>query len=358
MAETWRLLDTGLASPARNIALNRALLEARATDEIPSTLRFARFTRCVLIGARHSGAQELDLEYCRQHAIALQRRITSGSAGYVDERQLVWELYLHRRELASTSLHALGRRICHAAATGLSAFDVDARFRERAQIEIDGCALASGGFAVERDAILFQGMLTLEAQPAGTLGVLRTPWSGDAESIAAAATTRLTSLNLALGSAAAPRRVKQNLAEAFESEFDVEFRDADCGLSEHTRCEAAMAAIDTRDWIEHIATPASDAPLLAATYRTGAGALAVALTYDRAARTIRRVWITSPCPCTPARACADFEAALTDVPLTGLERAVGGFFGSRVVDCGGYTPADFIAALKLAVRQPLLADNS
>jgi lipoate-protein ligase A len=358
MAENWRVVDTGLASPVRNIALNRALLEARAADEIPSTLRFARFTRCVLIGARHSRAQELDLEYCRQHAIALQRRITSGPACYVDERQLVWELYLHRRDLGDTNLHALGRRICHAAATALSAFGIDARIRERAQIEVDGRALASGGFAVDRDAILFQSMLTLDAQPACTLGVLRTPWSGDAESIAGAATKRLTSLSLALGTAAEPRRVKQNLAEAFESEFDVEFRDADPGLSEHARCETAMAAIDTRAWIEHVAAPASDAPLLAATHGSGAAALAVALTYSRGTGTIRRVWITSPCPFTPARVGADFEAALTDVPLTGLERAVKGFFGSRVVDCGEHTPADFIAVLNRAVRQPVLAGNS
>jgi lipoate-protein ligase A len=357
MAENWRLLDTGLASPARNIALNRALLEARAADEIPSTLRFARFTRCVLIGASHSAAQELDLDYCRQHGIAVQRRITSGPACYVDERQLVWELYLHRRELRDTDLHALGRRICHAAATALSAFDIDARFRDRAQIEVQGRALASGGFAIERDAIVFQATLTLEAQPACTLGVLRTAWSGDAEATAGAAASRLTSLNLALGSAADAGCVKQNLTEAFESEFDVEFRDADLGLSEHVRCEAAMAAIDTRDWIEHVAAPVSDAPLHTATHGTGAGALAVALTYSRATGMIRQVWITSPCPFTPARLCADFEAALTNVPLTGLDRRVEEFFGSRPVDCGGYTSADFITVLTRAVRQPLLADN-
>jgi lipoate-protein ligase A len=357
MAETWRLLDTGLASPARNIALNRALLEARATDEIPSTLRFARFTRCVLIGARHSGAQELDLEYCRQHAIALQRRITSGSAGYVDERQLVWELYLHRRELASTSLHALGRRICHAAATALAALGVDTRCRDRLQIEADGRALGGGGFAVEGDAILFQGSLTLDADPASTLAVLRTPWSGDAAAIAGEATKRLTSLKLALGRAPEPRLVKRNLAEAFESEFEVEFREADLGLSEHARCETAMAGIDTRDWIEHAAAPASDAPLLAASHGTAAGALAVALTYDRATETIRRVWLTSAPALEPARLCGDIEAALSDVPLSRLASVVERFFGSRVVD-GGYTPADFIAVLTRAVTQPLLADNS
>ena len=65
MAENWRRLDTGLRPAAQNIALNRALLEAREADEIPSTLRFLRFAPCALLGYHQSAEQELDLDYCR-----------------------------------------------------------------------------------------------------------------------------------------------------------------------------------------------------------------------------------------------------------------------------------------------------
>ena len=43
MKPAWRVIDTGLRRAAENIALNRALLEARQADEIPNTLRFLRF---------------------------------------------------------------------------------------------------------------------------------------------------------------------------------------------------------------------------------------------------------------------------------------------------------------------------
>ena len=357
MSDNWRLVDSGLGSPARNIALNRALLEARASDEIPSTLRFARFTRCALIGAGHSAPQELDAEDCARRGIAVQRRITSGAASYLDDRQLVWELYLHRRETGGASLRALGKRICHAAATALCALGVDARYRERLQVEVDGREIASGGFAVDADAILFQGSLALDVEPVDALRVLRTPWSGDAVSLAAEAAKRVTSLRIALGRAPDPRRVRQNLVEAFESEFDVEFREADPGLSEHARCESAMAGIDTPEWVEHAGASASAAPLLAATQTTGAGTLSVALVYDRGAATVRRVWLTAPWPFTPVRTCADLEAALVDVPLARLASTVEAFFGSRVFDSAGYTAADVIAVLDRAVRQPLLTDN-
>ena len=56
MAETWRVMDTGLRAAAQNIALDRALLEARHAEEIPSTLRFCRFTPSVLLASRQSVA--------------------------------------------------------------------------------------------------------------------------------------------------------------------------------------------------------------------------------------------------------------------------------------------------------------
>jgi lipoate---protein ligase len=355
MGENWRFVDTGLASPVRNVALNRALLEARAADEIPSTLRFARSTRTVSLAARDSAAQALDLDYCRARQIALSRRITGGAAAYVDERQLLWELYLHRREVGDATLHALGRRICHAAAAGLSALGLDARLRGRAEIEIEGRAVAAGGFAVERDAILFQAALRLDADPAMTLAVLRTPWSGDAGALASAAATRVGDVADALGHPPDVRAVKDYLVQAFESEFGVELREGDLGLSEHERCVAALPAIESRDWVDSAARPASDAPLLAAVHRALAGTLTAAVIYERATRTLSRVWLTGGCAFKPERLCADLEAALCDVPLDRVDSRIESFFGSRPVDAGGYTAADFAEVVKRAVRQPLLA---
>src|SRR5688572_6957158 len=115
MVDTWRLLDTGLASAARNIALSRALLEAREADEIPSTLRFLRFAPTALLGAAQSTLQEVDAVWCAEHGIVVQRRITGGRTVYADESELGWELYLHRRDVGDTAMQALAKRITHAA---------------------------------------------------------------------------------------------------------------------------------------------------------------------------------------------------------------------------------------------------
>lgn len=355
MPEHWRIVDTGLAAPARNIALSRALLEARAADEIASTLRFSRSTRCALIAARHSAAQELDVDFCRDRGIAVERGLINAPAMYVDERQLVWELLLHRREVDGAGLHALSRRICNAAAAALSALGVDARLRGRAQVEIGGRVVSESGCAVERDAILFQSRLLLDTEPAIAYGVLRSPWSFDAAQLALEAPKRMTSLAAELGRAPDARLVKANLAEAFESELEVEFRDADPGISEHSRWEAAMPALVSRDWTDHIAAPIGDAPLLAAEHRTAAGTIEASVIYERATRILRRTWFTGGPRFEPPRLLPDLESVLSDVPLSRVKSRVETFFGSRPVDAGGFTAADFVAVVKRAVRQPLLA---
>jgi lipoate-protein ligase A len=63
--ETWRLLDTGARSAAENMALDEVLLELKAQERIPHTLRFLQFSRpSVLVGHRQSVEEEVRLDYC------------------------------------------------------------------------------------------------------------------------------------------------------------------------------------------------------------------------------------------------------------------------------------------------------
>jgi lipoate-protein ligase A len=109
--------------PRRNIALNRALLE-RAKP--------ARFKRCdfcdrpqPLLGSPERRAGLID--YCKAHNIAIQRQITGGIAIY-HETQLDWGS-ICTSATSVLGLQAIAKRICHAAASAISALGVDARFR-------------------------------------------------------------------------------------------------------------------------------------------------------------------------------------------------------------------------------------
>ncbi len=354
----WRVIDTGLRPAAQNIALNRALLEARQAEEIPSTLRFLRFTPSALLGYHQSAEQELNLDYCREQGITVQRRITGGGAIYFDETQIGWELYLHKRDLGTADMQVISQRICNAAAAAISALGVDARFRPRNDIEVDGRKISGTGGAFDGDALMFQGTLLIEFDVEKMLRVLRISAEKLSDKAIASARDRVANLKDLLGQRPDAEVIRRNMVEAFESEFGVEFSDGDLTLSEDQRYQAALREIDHPDWVGLINRPVADMPILEGAQKFAGGLLRAAVTFDKATRTLRQVWFTGDFFINPRRTVADLEAALRDLPLDRLEQKVDAFFAGRPVDMLTLKPADFVVVVQLALKQPLLAANS
>lgn len=357
MTPIWRVVDTGLRTPAQNIALSRALLEARHADEIPSTLRFMRFTPCALLGNAQSPAQVLHVEHCRAAGVAIQRRITGGDACCADPAQLGWELHLHAREAGGADAQALARRIGHAVATALRALGVDARYRRPDDIEVDGRRIADIHGIHDRNALLHQGVLLVDPDVAGMLRSLRTPMDGAGGEGLAALRERVAGLKSLTGRDPDLRRLRHNVIEALESEFDVEFREADLTLSEEARYQAALPGIDNTDWVDLAARPASDMPILKATQTCRGGLLGVAVLFDRPARTLRQVWFFGDLAMHPRRSVADLETALRDLPLARVPRRVEWFFASRPVVANGLHARDFVVVVQRAVQERVLTRN-
>lgn len=355
--DNWRIVDTGLRPAAQNVALSRALLESRRAEESPGTLRFLRFTSAALLASRHSAEQEFDLDYCRAHHIAVQRRITGGCAIYTDPRQAGWELHLHARDFGDCTAQVASRRLCHAAATAISALGVDARYRPGNEIEVDGRRIATCGLAVDGGVVLFHGTLAVDCDFATALRVLRFSAGKPLASAVAIAQERETSLNALLGRAPDTALLKRYLAEAYESEFGIEFAEGDLTLSEHARYQAALREVDTPDWVNFTARPASEMPIAEAVQSFPGGLLRAMLMLETGTQTIRQVWFTGDLVVNPARALPDLEAALRDTPMSHLARKIEWFFRSRPVDVPGLQPDDFIAVVRRAVGRPLLARN-
>lgn len=357
MVETWRAIDTGLRPAAQNIALSRALLEARRAEEIPSTLRFLRFAPCALLGYHQSAEQELHVDYCAAHRITVQRRITAGGAMSLDEGQLGWELYLHRRELKTSDIRVISRRLCHAAATAVSALGVDARYRPRGEIEVGGRKISDAGGVFDGEALLFQGVLLLDHDVERMLRVLRIPVGGSPDEAIAFARERFSSLKELLGRRPDGARVKRYLAEAFESEFGIEFSEGELTLSEHRRFETALRGVDHPAWVHLVARPAADLSILEAEHKLAGGTLRASVAFDVATQTLRHVWFMGDLAVSPRRVLADLEAALRDTPLGRLEASTREFFRGRAYDAPDLKPDDFINVVRLALGQPVAAQN-
>ena len=347
--KTWRLIDTGLRSAAENIALNRALLECRQSDESPSTLRFLQFKPSALLGFHQSAEQELNLDYCRDQGIEIQRRITGGGAIYFDEAQLGWELYLHRKELGAAQMDQISSRICEAAASGISRLGVNARFRPRNDIEVDGRKISGTGGAFDGNALMYQGTLLIRFDVEKMLRVLRIPSEKLSDKAIASARDRVANLADLLGYTLELDIVKQNLVEAFSDEFGVIFNAGSLSPREESAYVEALKEIDHPDWVNLLSKPISDMPLLEGVKKFPGGLLHVRLAYDQSRNRIHQVWFTGDMFVSPKRAIADLEARLRDLPVTQLREVILAFFAAHSVDMLGLEPENFATVIQLAL---------
>lgn len=243
--KTWRWIDTGVLPPAENLALNRALLEARQAGEAPSTLRFLRFTPSALVGRHGDPAKELDRAYCRAEGIAVQRRITGGGAIYMDPNVLGWELYLDKAEAGSAEMAAISRRICGAAARAITTLGAPAEFRAPTDIVVGGRKISGTGGALDGNALVYQGTLLLDfdvARMLRALGIVDEKMLAGAR----AATVNLKDLVAPLPSAAALRGA---FIGAFAREFGVAIEMGELNAAERARLAAALAEMDTPEWV-------------------------------------------------------------------------------------------------------------
>ena len=176
--ETWRLLDTGARSAAENMALDETLLELKAGERIPHTLRFLRFSNpAILIGHHQSVEEEIRLDYCRTKGIEINRRLTGGGALYLGKQELGWEIYISKTDPRIPSkIEDLYRRIGEVSALGLRQhLGVQAHFRPRNDIEVRGHKISGTGGTELSGAILFQGTILVDFDVDEMLRALRIP---------------------------------------------------------------------------------------------------------------------------------------------------------------------------------------
>ena len=158
------------------------------------------------------------------------------------------------------------------------------------------------------------------------LHVLRVPVGQSMDEARAAAAERVAGLKRCLGKQPDVRAIKHYIVEAFESDFDVEFREADLTLSEDARYHAALSEIDTPDWVNLFARSASEVPIVYSVCNVPGGQLRASVMYDTPAQTIKQVWFTGDIAIDPRRTIADLEAELRDLPVDRLARKIEGFF--------------------------------
>lgn len=346
----FRVIDTGLRTGRANIAFDQALIEARATDQVPDTIRFLRFHPVALVGRHQILSHEVDLAYCRAHGIEVGRRITGGGAIFLDEGQLGWELVFRRASLGLSDLDTAARRICEAAAAGLRRLGIAANYRPRNDIEVEGRKLGGTGGFFDGDLLFYQGTVLIDFDPATMLGALRLPAAKLAKRGLASIAERMVTLRNLLGNTRPDiDTIQAALLSGFAEGLGL--------LPEPGTSIAAEEALARRLYDEEIGTDAfvftPDAPPDAhlqpiATLTRPGGSVRVDLRRDRTGH-IRDVLITGDFFVTPPRVIRDLEAALRGIPAEDAATVIDRFFAAHPATFLGLNAADLCEAVLAAL---------
>lgn len=348
MNAPWRLLDTGVRPAVENMALDRTLIESCQVGA-PNTLRFLRFQPSALIGFHQSASQELDLDYCRRAGVAVSRRITGGGALYCDEGQIGWELFVNRRTFDTADMLLIARRVCEMAVTGLRAIGVEAAFRPRNDIEVQGRKIGGTGGAFDGDALLYQGTVLIEFDVEKMLKVLRIPREKLSDKAIASARERITTLGALLGHTPSTESVQAALARAFAEGFGVDMKGGGLSAAEQELFSCYKDEMADDAWVFETDRPKIEMATLSALRKTAGGLVRVMLAVDTARGRLKQAFITGDFFVYPKRAIVDLEAALRDVSLEQVDSIVTAFFAQRQVEMMLLTPDDLISVLHEAL---------
>jgi lipoate-protein ligase A len=267
---SWRLLVTGAADGATNMAIDEALWRARLDGQAPPTVRFFAWDPpTISLGYGQRLDARLNLEACARLGVGLVRRPTGGSAIYHDgpERELTYSVVaaVEDFEGAGDLLEAY-RWIARALLDGLHRLAVPAEMVPvmpsagiqpafcfaRAgsyEIEVGGRKLAGSAQRRRAGGFLQHGSVLLGADAER----LRALFPGEGDPLAG-----MTTIEQVTGRPATFDEVAAALEEAFRSVHDLDLRPA--GLSAHEERLADRLVREkygTRNWNEH-GEPARD----------------------------------------------------------------------------------------------------
>jgi lipoate-protein ligase A len=346
------VIDSGVMEGRLNIAMGQALIEARQNGDIADTLRFLRFPPTVLIGRHQALHQEVNLDYCLTHSVGVSRRITGGGAIFLDQGQLGWELVLDRKTLAISSLAELTREICVAAANGLSRLGIEATYRPRNDIEVEGRKISGTGGFFDGSTLFFQGTVLVDMNPDVMISALRVPRAKLAKRQLDSAAQRVVTLKQLMGDEAPGlEQIKEALVAGFCERFGLQAELVE--LPADVRDKASVLheeEIGRDDFVTEIDEPELARGVMVGQQVSPGGTVTAFLRLEGALQDrVREVLFTGDFFVTPPRIIYDLESALRGVRTADLEPVITGLFEAAKVDVLSVAAADFIAAVRQAM---------
>ncbi len=329
----WRLLDTGVLSAAENMAIDEMLLELRAKNQIPNTLRILQFNPpATLVGFHQSVEQEIRVDYCNKMGIDINRRITGGGAIYFDKTQLGWEIVCSKDFFNHSVPNVeLFKKLSMPVINMLRQLGIKANFRGRNDIEVNGRKISGTGGAEWGKAFLFQGTLLIDFDIDTMLRALRIPVEKLKRHEIDSLKERVTCIKWELGYTPDIKILKDMIKNNFEKHFGIKLTKSNLTEIELKSLPVFLEKFRSDKWIYKVRAPAYEQPVLYITRLSRAGKIKAFFTLNLRHKTIQSVIFIGDFFAYPSRAIFDLEALFKEMPLekTLIIRKIEEYFNSQ-----------------------------
>ncbi len=351
--KSWRLLDTGSRSAAENMALDDVILDYRSRGLVPNTIRFLQFDPpAVLVGHNQSIEQEVRMDFCKNNGIEINRRLTGGGAIFFDRKSLGWEIFASKSELGvHQPMTHLFERMCQGPILALRLLGVQASFRSKNDIEVNGRNISVTGVTERDGAFLFQGTLLVDFDVNTMMRALRIPVMKLKDKEINSVKERVTCIQWELKHQPSLEAIKTALTQGFESAFKIRLIEGQLTSDENELLKNRLKTFQTDDWIFFDRRPLNESAEVSAIEKTPGGLIRVSLAIDKNSKVIKNSLITGDFFPFPSRAILDLEATLkyASYKEEEIHNLVHDFFKSSNTQILGVTPDNLIHVILKAI---------
>ena len=231
---TWRYIKNDNVTASAGLAADEVLANRASASTTQDTLRLYTYQPCALVGRFQSIENELNLSYCAENKIPINRRPTGGGAIIMGEDQLgvalaipgkVDETYAHvRKRMAQFSQGII---------SGLATLGIHVEFRRKNDLEVNGKKIAGLGLhKTDSGGLLFHASLLVGLDVPYMLNVLKTPFEKITDKEISAISERTTTVRLESNTSLTIGEVRKIILNGYRESFQLNIQKGDFTKSE------------------------------------------------------------------------------------------------------------------------------
>jgi lipoate-protein ligase A len=215
----WRYIADDGVTASFGLAADEVVTRRQGRGESPPTLRLYTYrSHCALVGRFQRIASEVNVDFCRQHGIQVNRRPTGGGAIIMGEDQLGVAIMLPAEAQARSyeRTRELFLRFSSGIVGALADFGIIAGYRRKNDVEVGGKKIAGLGIYFDPAGdLLFHASVLVDLDIALMLSILRTPLEKISDKAIASVAERVTTVRREVGRAVTVQEVRERVKHAY-----------------------------------------------------------------------------------------------------------------------------------------------